>query len=178
LAKAVFLTGTPGVGKTTVVLKAVETLELRGLKPGGMVSREVREGGVRVGFELRDLSSGRTGWLSHVRNPVGPQVGKYRVNLTDLDAVGVRAIEDAVQRNDVGLVVIDEVGPMELFSPTFTQAVRKALGNPKPLVGVLHLRARDRLIDEIRSSPRVTVVEVTYSNRDELPESVARLALE
>jgi len=177
LARAVFLTGTPGVGKTTVLLKAVEALERRGLKAGGMVSREVREAGTRIGFELRDLSSGRTGWLSHVRNPVGPQVGRYRVNLADLDAIGVKAIQEAVTREDIGLVAIDEIGPMELFSPAFREAVRKALRSPKPLVGVLHQRAKDRLIEEVRSNPKVTVLEVTYANREGLPESVARLLL-
>jgi len=178
LARVVFLTGAPGVGKTTVLSKAVEALQRRGLKPGGMISREVREGGVRVGFELRDLYTGRTGWLSHVRNPTGPQLGRYRVNLKDLEGIGVRAIEEAVAQAEVGLVVIDEVGPMELFSAAFREAVRKALRSPKPLVGVLHQRAGDRLIDEIRSNPRVTVLEVTYGNRDTLPESVARLVLE
>ncbi|MEM3047354.1 MAG: nucleoside-triphosphatase, partial [Candidatus Bathyarchaeia archaeon] len=137
MARAVFLTGMPGVGKTTVLLKTVKALEQRGLKPGGMISREAREGGLRVGFELLDVQTGRTGWLSHVRNPSGPVVGKYRVNLADLDSVGVKAIEEAVTRREVCLVVIDEVGPMELFSSAFREAVRKALLSPKPLLGVL-----------------------------------------
>ena len=178
MAKALFLTGTPGVGKTTVLLKAVEALQKQGLKPGGMVSREVREAGIRVGFQLRDLASGRTGWLSHVRNPTGPQIGQYRVNLTDLEAIGVKAIEDALKRDEIGLVVIDEVGPMELFSRAFKEAFREALGSSKPLLGVLHQRTRDRAIDEARSNPRVTVVEVTYRNRDLLPERVKTLMLE
>ena len=169
--RAIFLTGRPGVGKTTVLLRAVELLKAEGARVGGMVSREVRERGVRVGFELIDLATGRRGWLAHVRQEKGPRLGKYRVNLGDLDGIGVEAILRAVREADV--VVIDEVGPMELFSERFVRAVELALESRKPVLGTIHWRARGPLLDKIRHSPSVKVVTVNPSNRDELPRLLA-----
>ncbi len=51
------ITGPPGIGKTTILLKTVTILKERGLNVGGMLSREVRENGARVGFEILDLTS-------------------------------------------------------------------------------------------------------------------------
>jgi len=92
------LTGAPGVGKTTLLTKILDTLKANGISVGGMISREVREGKVRVGFEILDLVSCRHGWLAQVNRQSGPQVGKYRVNLDDLDAIGTSAITQALEK--------------------------------------------------------------------------------
>ncbi len=167
----VFLTGRPGVGKTTVLLRVVDALKSRGLRVGGMVSREVRKGGVRVGFEILDLDSGRRGWLAHVEQPTGPRVGKYRVNLADLEGVGVKAVDRAVRDADV--IAIDEVGPMELYSRAFIEAVKNAMKCGKPLIATIHRRARHPLISQIKSRKDVEIIEVTLENRDKLPEVIA-----
>ena len=99
------LTGSPSVGKTTMLMKTVEALKERGFSVGGIVSREVREGGVRVGFEIVDVNSSRRGWLAHVNQKAGPQVGKYRVNIRDLENIGASTILDAVE--SCGIVAID-----------------------------------------------------------------------
>jgi len=52
LKKIFFLTGRPGIGKTTVLLRIVEKLKKEGLKVDGLISREVREDGARVGFKI------------------------------------------------------------------------------------------------------------------------------
>jgi nucleoside-triphosphatase len=73
LAKRVLLlTGAPGVGKITVLIEIVDALKAKGVSVGGMISREVREGNVRVGFEILDLTSGKRGWLAHVNQKSGP----------------------------------------------------------------------------------------------------------
>ena len=78
--RVLLLTGAPGVGKTTVLIKTVDALA-KDMAVGGMISREAREGGVRVGFEIIALTNGKKGWLAHINQKTGPQVGKYHVNL-------------------------------------------------------------------------------------------------
>jgi Predicted nucleotide kinase len=114
LKRLIFVTGPPGIGKTSVLLRSVNGLKNRGYEIGGMISRDVREGGVRVGFEIMDFSTGQRGWLAHVNQPTGPKISKYRVNLTDLEAIGVSSILDAIRNADI--IIVDEIGPMELFS--------------------------------------------------------------
>jgi len=170
--KAIFLTGVPGVGKTTVLLKTVEELRKSGLSVGGMASGEVRERGLRVGFKIVDLATGREGWLAHVRQLAGPSVGKYRVSLDDLKLVGANAIRNAVRQADV--TVVDEVGPMELFSHAFREAVMEALDSGKAVLGTVHHRAQDPFVVAIRRRTDTSLVEVTPSNRDRLPQIIAQ----
>ena len=165
MARKILLTGRPGVGKTTVLIETIRELEGRGLRVGGMVSREVRDGGVRVGFEISDLASGRKGWLAHVEQQEGPQIGKYRVNLKDLVEIGVNAINRAASDSTTSVIAIDEVGPMELCSEDFRNAVKKAVEAEKPLIGTIHYKARSTLIDDIRSRSDVKIIEITHDNR-------------
>jgi len=169
------LTGSPGVGKTTVLLRLVESLKAKGYSVGGMLSREVRSDGVRVGFEILDLSSDKRGWLAHVNQSSGPQVGKYRVNLEDLNSIGAEAIMAAFDKCDV--IAIDEVGPMELFSEKFKEAVKRAVESGKLVVGVVHWKARDRLIEEVKKREDTEILEVTSENRNKLHETIVEEAV-
>lgn len=174
--RLLFITGSPGTGKTTVMLKAVEALKVRGYSVGGMISREIRTCGTRVGFELLDLSSSRRGWLAHVNQKYGPQVGKYRVNLEDLNSIGVKAIVEAVKNFDI--VAIDEIGPMELFSEQFKDAVKEAVESRKLVIGTVHWKARNTLIDEIKTREDAEIYVVTYENRGSLHEVIIEKAAE
>ncbi len=155
-----------------MLTKTVEALKANGVSVGGMISREVRESGARVGFEILDLTSSRHGWLAHVNQKSGPQVGKYRVNLQDLDQIGVKAIEQALEKCDV--VAIDEIGPMELFSQKFKQAVEQALEGKKPILAVVHWKAKDPLITGAKQREDSETFTVTLANRDSLPDQLKR----
>ncbi len=99
MAERVFLiTGFAKRGKTTVLKKTVDGLMARGIRVGGMISGEVREQGIRVGFEITDLASGRHGWLAHTKQPHGPKVGRYKINLEDIEKIGVNAITQAIEK--------------------------------------------------------------------------------
>src|SRR4030065_1444596 len=141
-----------------------------------MISREVRESGVRVGFEILDLGSEKRHWLAHVNQKVGPQVGKYRVNLEDLENIGAQAIEYATENCDV--IAIDEVGPMELFSGRFREATRRALESPKQVIAVVHWKAKDRLIKDAKNMMDSETFTVTPENRNELGKNIVDEAIE
>jgi len=166
LTRSIFITGQSGIGKTTVLLNSIETLKKMGYKVGGMISREIREGGVRIGFEIVDIHTGQQGWLAHVNQPKGPQVSKYRVNLDGLKMIGANSILTAIRQTDI--VAIDEIGPMELFSPAFKEAVVHALESNKPLLGTIHHKVQDVLINTIKTREDTEILEVTYANRKAL----------
>jgi nucleoside-triphosphatase len=176
LKRIILITGSPGVGKTTVLVKTVDDLKAKGFKVGGMLSREVRLYGIRVGFEITSISDNERGWLAHVDQRQGPQVGKYRVNLGDLNRVGVTAILKAIETCDV--IAIDEVGPMELFSEDFKEAVGKAVQSRKFVVATVHWREKDDLIAGLNNVEEAHLLEVTRDNREELHELVVKEAIE
>jgi len=166
LKRLIFVTGPPGVGKTSVLLRTVNGLKNRGYEIGGMISREVREGGVRVGFEIMDFSTEQRGWLAHINQPTGPKISKYRVNLTDLDAIGVGSILDAIRNADI--IIVDEIGPMELFSSAFRDSVVRAVESNKPVLGTIHFGLRDSFINSVKTREDAEIFEVTYGNRETL----------
>ncbi|MDG6909630.1 MAG: NTPase [Nitrososphaerota archaeon] len=169
------VTGPPGVGKSTLISRVVMKLKSAGVIVGGCTTAELRSGGTRVGFEVRDLTSGRTGELASVSSRFGPRVGRYRVNLQDLAKVGAAGVEAAAVRSEV--IVIDEVGPMELVSPEFRRAVSACIDSSKPLLAVVHERLEDDIISELRSRAGEAYV-LTVENRDEVADQIAAALLD
>ncbi len=158
------ITGSPGVGKSTVCRNVLELLTCT---YGGMVSADIRVKGERVGFEIRDIATGKQGVLAH-RQGTGPRVGTYHVNLEDLNNIGVAAIRNALNSE---LVVIDEIAPMEFKSPEFIKAVEEVLDSGKNMLVVLHQKSTHPLAERIRREFRVYMV--TKENRESLAPEIA-----
>ena len=164
---AILLTGRPGCGKTTLTRKIIDHLSI---PVGGFYTQEIREPetasapGVRTGFEIFTLD-GKRGTLAHIKNHSPVRVGKYGVNLDDLDNLAVKAIQDTVSANK--LVVIDEIGPMEIASISFRQAVLEALESKSTVLGSIVQRSTP-FTDQIKRMPQVMLVEINTTNRDAL----------
>ncbi|KCZ72115.1 putative nucleotide kinase [Candidatus Methanoperedens nitroreducens] len=158
------ITGSPGVGKSTVCRNVLKQLTCT---YGGMVSADIRVKGERVGFEIRDIATGRQGILAH-KEGTGPRVGSYHVNLADLNNIGVAAIRNALNSE---LVVIDEIAPMEFKSPEFIRAVEEALDSDKNMLVVLHQKSSHPLAERIRREFRVYTA--TRENRERLVYEIA-----
>ena len=158
------ITGPPGVGKSTLVQTCAKASRH---KVGGVLARDKRVKDRRVGFELMDLGSGAMGMLADETGD-GPQLGKYRVRLDDLDRIGARAIEEALCSD---LIVVDEVGPMELSSKRFVAAVEKAIASDKPMLVVLHQWSQHPLAKKIRKTFRV--ITISQENRDRIADEIS-----
>ena len=170
MGKVVALTGPPRSGKTTVMVRLVNGLRTKGVMVGGMITSELTEGGSRTGFRVTDVSTGKSGTLAKVGPGDGPRIGKYVVDRAGLEDVGVVAIRNAVERSEV--IAIDELGPMELTSQAFVEAVEAALSSGKPVVLTLHWRATHPLLDRVRGECRGEIMTVSPSNRTELAEDL------
>ncbi|MDL1898623.1 AAA family ATPase [Anaerolineae bacterium CFX7] len=166
LPLAILLTGAPGVGKSTVIQRVIENLPER---PGGFFTREVRRNGERVGFEIVTLD-GETAMLAmtdaHTVIAREKRLGQYRVNLEVIDSVAVPALHRAQARS--ALVIVDEIGPMEIFSNAFCDAVQQLLDDTHcAVLGTIVARPY-HFANDVKKHPRVELVRVTRENRDEL----------
>ncbi len=153
------ITGKPGSGKSIVCRNVLKHLTCT---YGGMTSADIREKGERVGFEIRDIASGKQGILAH-KHAAGPRVGSYHVNIEDLNRIGVAAIKNAMSTD---LIVIDEIAPMEFKSPEFIRAVGEALDSDKGMLVVLHQKSGHPVAQRIRRE--FLVYTVTPENREEV----------
>jgi nucleoside-triphosphatase len=161
----ILLTGSPGVGKTTLVRNVAS--ELASYRPVGFYTVEIRERGRRVGFELSSLD-GRRGLLSHVDVHGPHRVGKYGV-----DVGGFERFLDTIPWSgpDRGLLVIDEIGKMECFSGKFRALVRRILDSDTRLLATVARRGGG-LIAEVKRRPDVELLELTARNRELLAGEV------
>jgi len=157
------LTGKPGTGKTSLIKQAVTELEGRA---GGFYTEEIRSQGTRLGFRLVTLD-GHEAILAHTDFNKRFQVGKYGVD--SLDRVGVSALRKAAEQCD--LVVVDEIGRMELFSADFREAVLEIIGGEKRVLGTIMLHANP-WADAIKRQPQVILVTVTRASYQQVLEDL------
>ncbi len=164
----VIIQGAPGSGKTTLVERLIT--KLQDMKLGGFLTREIREHGERKGFKIITLDK-REGVLAHEKIPGHQKVGKYAVNMEDLENIGVKAVEHALAHDDI--VVMDEIGKMELMSVHFRDVAVAALEGEKPLVATVPAEG-PAFVEEIKARADVHLLTITEANRDELLEEAVR----
>ena len=151
------LTGRPGTGKTSLIKQAVAGLEGGA---GGFYTEEIRSQGTRLGFRLVTLD-GQEAVLAHVNFNKRYRVGKYGVDIESLNRTGVFALRRAVEHSN--LVVVDEIGKMELFSADFREAVKEIVGSGKMVLGTIMFDSNP-WADDIKRQPQVNLLEVTRAN--------------
>lgn len=154
---AVLITGPPGCGKTTLIRTAVTEL---GVAAAGFYTEEIRSSGRREGFALVTLD-GRRATLASVRIHGPHHVSKYGVDLEALETVGLPALKNA----DAKLLVIDEIGRMELLSQRFQEAVARALDGATPLLASIMI-SRHPFADTVKSRDDIRLINLTPENRD------------
>ena len=165
--KNILFTGLPGCGKSTIIEKIVQRLD----RPrSGFFTREIRAGGRRVGFSITTMD-GRHGILAHVDIRSRKRVGRYGVNLQDIDTIAVPSV---VPANDQVVVVVDEIGKMECFSVLFRQTLMKVLDSSNTLLGSIALKG-DAFIEAIKQRPDTMLISVSDKNRNYLADEFALL---
>lgn len=166
MTKKVLLTGRPGCGKTTLVKRVVHELAL---PASGFYTEEVRERGERVGFKMITLD-GQEALLAHVDFRTPQRVGKYGLDLSALETVGVAALREAMRARQ--LVVLDEIGPMELRSTMFRDVVIEAFDSGVPMLATITARSFP-FTNALRKRSDVSVIEVNRNNREQLVSALS-----
>ncbi len=172
--KNVLITGPPGVGKTTVIKKLS-----RGLNGGtcGFYTREIRDGGKRVGFELVSLKEDRRETLASVDFNTSYRVGRYGVKPSRLEPFLEEIENNLHEEREVICFLLDEIGKMELFSQKFRRTVMQVLDSRFPVVATI-MSSSHRYADAIKSREDTRLVEVSRENRDELPGKLLKVVRE
>ena len=162
----------PGAGKTTAFRRLAELLSERGVAVAGFTTEELRVKGRRVGFAVESVD-GERARLAHGELPGPPRVGRYGVDLEAFEGIALPALRPP---RGGGVVLIDELGKMELASESFRAAVEELLEQPVSLAAAVHT-ARHPFTDRLKRRRGVEVIPLRAANRDSLPAELAeRLA--
>ena len=163
----VFLTGEIQVGKSTAIKRYLSTRPTLALGGFVTVSRPLEEDTMGVYIQppvfreddctpehLVGLRGGRRGGIPETFDTTGVAI---------LRAPG-----------PFDLLLMDELGRMELRSPVFCQRVLALLDGDVPILGVVKPES-NVLLDAVRAHPKTALLEVTEANRDSIPAEIARL---
>jgi nucleoside-triphosphatase len=162
-ARHILLTGFPGCGKTTLVLRVLE--QLRGLRLAGFYTQELRDdAGRRVGFQAIGLN-GRSTKLASVGSKSKIRVGKYGVELPGFE----QFLDDEFNHHagEVDLFVVDEIGKMECFSARFVELTGRSLDGEIPVLATVAMKGGG-FIAAVKQRSDVELVQVHEGNRDQL----------
>ncbi|XP_072187553.1 cancer-related nucleoside-triphosphatase isoform X2 [Excalfactoria chinensis] len=181
MARHVFLTGPPGIGKTTLIQKVTQALKSSDVPIDGFYTEEVKEGGRRRGFDVV-TSSGKRGPLSRVSSDSSTsrrecRVGQYVVDVVSFEHLVLPVLRNVNQGSgaEKKICIIDEIGKMELFSQAFIQAVRQMLtGSGTVILGTIPIPKGKPLdlVEEIRSRKDVEVFTVSKENRNNILQDI------
>jgi nucleoside-triphosphatase len=170
MARALLLTGHARVGKTTSICRVIA--ETGKERYTGFVSNEQRKDGIRTGFVINMLD-GRSGYLAsldstsdnRVRSVTPTGEVSYGVDLDFLENVAVPSLKQAMNDDARRVLVVDEIGPMQLHSKVFQNLILDILDSDSLLFGSVVLR-NFPWTDRLKEFDGVETFELTPSNRD------------
>lgn len=159
----VVLTGAIGVGKSTVMDRALARLSLRGegIKTGAYEAREAE----KKTLYLRAYGSDARG-IPFAHTPGADR--SYAAAC--FDAHGVQLLEAA--RGAAQVIVIDEIGWLERDAHAYHAALRACFDGETPVFAVLRA-SKNEWADWIRAREDVLLLTVTPENREALVETAA-----
>ncbi|TAJ98651.1 NTPase [bacterium] len=160
-----FITGSPGIGKTTLIRAVLEQLEE--VQCAGFYTEEKRHRGQRIGFKIITLD-GQEGTLASVGRKE-PTVGRYSIHVEEFEKLALPQLDPEMTPAD--LYVIDEIGKMELLSQKFRNQLIDLLARPSNLLATIAKKGKG-FIEQIKGRNDIELTEVTRENRDRLSEEI------
>lgn len=169
----ILLTGKPRIGKSTAIKKIINMLGINNC--GGFYTEEIRDNIDRVGFKIKTMS-GKEGILSHKDINSEYKISKYGVDINTFEELCINELLLAINNDKVKYIIIDEIGPMQLFSSKYKELLIKLLNSNKPVIGTIYMNNYDWL-DDFKKMDNVNLIEVTLDNRNSIPLKIMEMVV-
>jgi len=163
------ITGKPSCGKTTLIKELVRIIP----KKRGFFTEEIRESQERLGFKVVTFG-GEKSVFAHKDFNTPFKVSKYKVDIEAFNKVAVKELKESI-KDTSSIVIIDELGKMELFSQEFKEIVKEVF-EKKQVLGTISL-FKDPFLEKIKIKDDVCILNLSRQNFGEVKKE-AKLILE
>jgi nucleoside-triphosphatase THEP1 len=171
--KVFIVTGTIGEGKTAWLATLAGLLKEKGVRVGGILALRIVEDGITTGYDVSDISSGiRTPFL---RQTGSETIGVERFTVNDAGyRAGYFALDPEISR-DKGVVIVDEVGPLELRGRGWSDRLSELLREPRSILIIAVRKNLTEAVIEKFSIRNVRIIEVGNGDAVGFASEVATL---
>jgi nucleoside-triphosphatase len=166
IAKRILITGLPGSGKTTLIKKLATRINT---PFRGFFTSEIIKGGSRVGFEVESFA-GKRALMSHIDIKSPYRVGKYGVDIVSFEKIALPEIKDALR--DQSILIIDEIGKMELFSTRFKDLLTEIFTTEISLIATI-MYTPNSFCDKLKGMPGTNLFTIS-KNQSDIFNEIAR----
>ncbi|KAF5300502.1 hypothetical protein FQA39_LY02301 [Lamprigera yunnana] len=174
-SKRILLTGVPGIGKTTLIMKICDRLKQTNVHLTGFYTEELRDNfNKRIGFDIITFD-GKREKLSRTLDHIKPQdsnrykIGQYYVFPELFEKIVLPMFSEFSD----GVLVLDEIGKMELLSGKFEQEVKNVFRNEKLcILATVPVKGKLPLIESLICDPNNQLIRVTHNNRNHLLQDI------
>ena len=183
MIRPILITGVPGIGKTTLFKIILSHCKRISNVTGFYVDEERAEGNGRTGFSVVTIPDNNKCKLASLVRDVGegdrPKMGRWSVYLNEFERTCLPILKDVnnIKSSTKTIVMIDEIGKMELLSSDFTNLMSSLLSSPPDNVLIVSTIALhgSGLVSTAKALPNVDTHEVTSENRDDLPDMLLKI---
>ncbi|XP_075223422.1 cancer-related nucleoside-triphosphatase isoform X2 [Lycorma delicatula] len=145
----------------------------------GFYTKELRSGNSRTGFDVFSLNNNKHAPLARIlpdqnysHNQFIHKVGNYVVDLPSFENIALPSL--SIQDNK-SVMIIDEIGRMELFSKKFESRVKDVFKNQDVIIlATIPNKGKPiTLVETLKKLPTAVLIEVDFQNRDILLDKIS-----
>ena len=170
------VTGRTGTGKTKVINTLHYRLLSNNISMGGVLTRDIKNHGKRTGIEIQNISTGISYEIANVNKKTGPRLQKFRIDLENIDNYLIKELHDSSLKTD--LIIIDMIGPMELFSRKFCELIETLLKQDKKILCAIQTKYNHPIIKEIKELESSEIYDLNEKHKVEVIDSIYKSIIE
>jgi nucleoside-triphosphatase THEP1 len=175
----ILVTGEIGCGKTTACQRAIDLLRAQGVAVSGILCPpRLDNRGVKVGIDALDVATGEEKRLADWVPGGGDTIGPFTFDQASY-SWAIARLQSAIAALDhaegVNVLVVDEIGPLELVRQSGFVAALGSLADPRrvPCGLVVVRKAYLEILERRISRPDLRRVWVDAVRREQAPSEIA-----
>jgi nucleoside-triphosphatase THEP1 len=160
----IFITGQPGVGKSTLLQKILDYKKEAVIK--GCIVDEIKEEKTRTGFKIRYISPHRETILASKKEHLSDSyIEQYSVNINGIEKELIPYMNEMINTQNVDYIIFDEIGRMQNTSPLFLQKLDKLLEKDTVILSSIVLE-NEEWAQKYKKADSHFNITITLENRD------------